>query len=210
MKLNQQIKNSLYTIGISLLFVACTSGPAEKPDLIEEGEVMTSTIADTCMCETLLEDSTGTFYKEEALFTGTCIYNYPETDLKYMVKSILAGKLHGPTTYYDKSGNILVEEIYENGTKKRSGSGAPLTCDCSELEQLTAPGEPLTRFLLDGIPYTGKCFESYKNADQVYMEVNYEKGLKDGFAIFYDRTGETMYMEKYENGELIKVIHDVQ
>lgn len=190
-----------------ILFAQCDNSKPEV-DLIQEGTMMNSTVQDTCLCGDLTMDTLGGFSKNDSLFTGVCILNYPDTDLKYVVKGILNGQLHGIVTYYDKIGNILVEEVYENGQKKRTGDGAPLACDCAELEQIGSPGETKKRSFLDDIPFTGKCLKNYPNTDQIYMEVNYKSGLLDGFTIFYDKVGETMYMEKYEQGDLIKVIYD--
>lgn len=190
-----------------LCFFACSSSEDEV-DLIEAGSIMATNATDTCFCEVLVEDSLGNLSLDSTLFTGVCIYNYPGTKEKYMVKSLLNGKLHGLVSYYDQQGQILLEEMYENGQKKRTGDGAPQTCNCSELKQITSPGEPLSRSFLDDIPFTGKCIEKYVNSDQTYMEVSYNKGLLEGFTTFYDQTGNTLYIEKYENGQLVKVIYE--
>ncbi len=196
------------TIILSLILFAQCDNSKPEVDLIQEGSMMNSPVQDTCLCDDLAVDSLGVFSKNDSLFTGVCILNYPNTDLKYVVKGILNGALHGNVIYYDKMGNVLVEEVYEDGEKKRTGDGAPLVCDCAELEQVSSPGETIKRSFLDDIPYTGKCHKKYPDMDQVYMEVNYKSGLLEGFTIFYDKTGETMYMEKYEKGELIKVIYE--
>lgn len=193
---------------ITLIITSCSSEPKEKPNLIEEGEMMTSTVADTCLCDDLTEDSLGIHYKNDTLFTGVCIHNYPNSDLNYMVKSIMSGKLHGNVTYYDREGGVLVEEIYEDGQKKRTGDGAPQECDCTELEAVSSPGERASRYFLDGIPFTGRCFEKYADSDQVYMEIKYENGIRQGYTTFFDKDGKTMFMEKYDRGELIKTIYE--
>lgn len=200
------MKYCLILIG-ALFFIQSCTDKTEDASLIEEGELLTVDSPDTCQCDILTEDEQGIFLLEDSLFTGVCIYNYPESDQKYMVKSILKGNLHGSVTYFDRQGNVLVEEIYEGGLKKRSGNNAPLECDCSELTQVESPGETIKRSFLDGIPYTGKCEEKYTESEQTYMEVNYSNGIMNGFTIFYDKMGKTMYMEEYENGELIKIIH---
>ncbi|NOQ73772.1 MAG: hypothetical protein GQ574_17320 [Crocinitomix sp.] len=195
---------------ISLCLVLFAQCDNSKPDvdLIQEGTMMNSAVQDTCLCDDLAMDTLGVFSKNDSLFTGVCILNYPNTDLEYVVKGILNGQLHGTVIYYDKTGNILVEEVYEEGQKKRTGDGAPMACDCNELEQRGSPGETKKQSFLDDIPFTGKCLKKYPDTDQIYMEVNYKSGLLEGFTIFYDHAGETMYMEKYEQGDLIKVIYD--
>ncbi len=188
--------------------VACGEKNKGDIDLIEKGVVLTSNVADTCFCNVLVTNADGDLYQDDLLFTGVCILNYPNSDEKYIVKNILSGKLHGSVLYYDKMGNVLVEEIYQDGNRKRSGNSAPLSCDCSELEHNDIPESNSKLVLLDGIPYTGKCYEKYPNSDQASVEIGYTKGVLNGFSIFYDRQGNTMYMEKYEAGELIKVIYE--
>jgi len=201
------MKSILFVILSLVLFTQCNNSKPET-DLIQEGTMMISPVQDTCLCDDLSVDSLGVFKQSDSFYTGICILNYPDTDLKYVIKGILNGTLHGTVTYYDKAGNVLVEEVYEDGVKKRTGDGAPLVCDCSELELVSSLGETIKRSFLDDIPYAGKCQKKYPDMDQVYMEAQYKSGLLDGFTIFYDKQGETMYMEKYENGELIKVIYE--
>lgn len=198
----KKIITALFSVA---LLLSCGGGKQEK-DMVEQGNMLTSSANDTCLCDVLAEDSlTGLMVLDDAPYTGVCMHNYPNSENTYMVKNLLKGKLHGKTSYYDKQGNLLMEEVYQNGDKKRSGENAPLSCNCNEL---VTKKQGIT--LLDGIPFTGKCEESYPDIQQVYMEISYSEGLKDGFTIFYDRLGKTMYMEKYENGKLLKVIHDGQ
>jgi len=197
---------------LSLFFLSVIIGCGGKSkkdlDLIEEGQIFASEILDTCLCDELAKDSSNIFYQNDSLFTGICVYNYPNSTEKYMVKSMLLGKLHGNVTYFDKQGAVLLVETYENGEKKRTGDGAPLVCDCSELKVKNDHGTSIHRAYLDEIPFEGKCKKKYPDSDQIYMEVSYKNGLHDGYTIFYDKEGNTMYMEKYENGELLKVLHD--
>lgn len=194
----------LITSVFSLLILGCAEENKEL-DLVADGTMMSSEEVDTCLCNDLLIDTVNnTLTQDNEPFTGICIYNYPLTDKKYMVKSLLDGKLHGKISYYDQQGNFLMEEIYQNGNKKRSGINAPIDCECNELSSNKNTG--LT--YLDGIPFTGKCSEKLPETDKPYLEVAYLEGKKDGFTIFYDRNGETLYMEKYEKGELIKVIRE--
>ena len=149
-------------------------------------------------------DSTGIHLFKEKLYTGICIEYYPGTESKYIEKSILSGYLHGKSSFYDKSGNLLVEEIYENGKKKRSGEVMPLTCDCSELIKTTdISPDGITRYMLDDIPYTGTCEKFYPDSSNIYMEVNYKNGLLEGRSTYYNKDGSKMYTEKYEKGVLI-------
>ncbi len=193
---------------LSVLFIiGCNRGKVDS-NLIEQGLIMTSEPLDTCFCDSLAKDDEGRFLQRDQLFTGVCVYNYPETDVKYMVKGILGGKLHGKVIYYDQTGKVLMEEVYENGTKKRTGDGAPIVCDCSELEKKELVGATISRWFLDEIPFSGKCIKKYPETDQTYLEANYKNGLPDGYTIYYGQDGQTLYMEKYVNGDLIKILHD--
>ncbi len=199
---------------IPVLFIftlfSCSEGNSgDKKNITNnEGSLKQGEFSDTCFCQDLDIDSNGTHYLKDALYTGICIENYPGTESKYMEKSILSGLLHGKSSFYDKNGKLLVEEIYDKGKKKRSGDVMPLTCDCSELiknNSLSADGK--TRYVLDDIPYTGTCQKFYPDSSNIYMEVNYKNGLLDGRTTYYKKDGSKMYTEKYEMGELITTYH---
>lgn len=194
-------------LSLLLLFVISCSEEKKKLDLVEQGSTLSAQSKDTCLCNELEIDSlTQTFLKNNEPFTGVCIHNYPHTAQKYMIKNILEGKLHGKTSYFDQQGELLVEEVYENGTKKRSGANAPIDCECSELKH----NNTTNLWYLDNIPFTGRCFEKYPDSDKTYLEVPYVNGMKEGFTVFYDRFGATMYMEKYEKGNLVKTIYETK
>jgi len=194
---------------ITILFSACSDeGSKNDSEVAHDGTVMQSSELDTCECNALDVDSLGVMYLKENLYTGICIQNYPETDSKYIEKSILDGKLHGKIIYYDKMGEVLIEELYENGEKKRSGDLENLTCDCKELErkEATIPNMPTT-YYLDNIPFTGTCTDLYPGSTQTYMEVMYKNGLVEGRSSYYNRDGSLMYTEKYEQGKLVSTLH---
>ena len=198
----------LTPIFISLLLIGCNSEPEKNEESTSDGTVMQSEILDTCFCGDLDIDSNGIHYMMEERYTGMCIDYYPETDLKYIEKSILDGKLHGKSTFYDKTGEVLAQEVYEGGDKKRSGEVDVLNCDCSELEKVvnnSTGGK--ARYFLDGIPYTGKCQKYYPESAQIYMDISYKDGLLDGTSSYYNRDGSAMYFEKYSLGVLITTLH---
>jgi antitoxin component YwqK of YwqJK toxin-antitoxin module len=165
-------------------------------------------LKDTCSCDSLTENEEGLALLDGEIYTGVCRSNYPNSEKKYITKDYMNGQLHGEVTFFDPTGGVLMEEVYTEGKKKRNGGGAPQNCDCSELVQKTVPGVPEPRFMLDDLPFTGKCEEKYPNSDQTYIEIYYKDGLRDGFATYFNRNGGTMFMEKYENGELIKTINE--
>lgn len=188
-----------------LFLVGCNNETSKTtPSNSGSGSVMQSALMDTCFCQDLDADSLGIYFMKDKKYTGMCIENYPETATKYIEKSLLEGKLHGKVKYFDKQGNVLIEEIFENGNKKRSGEVDVLVCDCSELtlQSSNTPGIP-KRYYLDGIPYTGTCMENYPDSKQQYMEVSYEQGVLHGRTKYFNKDGTALYSEKYEKGELI-------
>lgn len=196
-----------YSLILSSLLLFNCSDSAPKKNLVEEGEMSEINTSDTCACDEL-KDSATVYYKDKTPYTGVCVYNYPNTENPYMVKGVMNGKLHGKVTYYDQSGEVIMEELYEGGRKKRNGNSAPITCECSELDIQPIPGSTVKRAFLDEIPFTGTCIKHYPESDQKYMDASYKNGVLDGFTTYFDKTGVPLYMEKYERGELLKVIHD--
>ena len=191
------------------LLQACGGGANEKnKGFTETGEMKESEFLDTCQCKNLESDSTGIYYKNGKKFTGICLDYYPGTTDKYIEQNLLNGQLHGKVTYFGKEGEVLIEEIYENGQKKRSGEVDVLNCACTELtkEETHVPQVPY-RYLLDNIPYTGSCHEYYPESDQIYVEMNYKDGLLDGHMVYYNKDGSTLMIEKYEKGIQISAVH---
>lgn len=191
----------------AVVMVACGGEKQDGSEFIVQGEMASVALQDTCSCDDLIEDENGNTFLDTAIYTGVCRLNYPNTEIQYMTKDYMNGQLHGEVTYFDREGNVLVEEIYVNGSKKRSGEGAPISCDCSELEQKMVVGESQPIFLLDGLPFTGVCNEKYPNSDQTYIEIHYDNGLRNGFATYFDKMGNSMFTEKYEDGVLVKTIN---
>lgn len=192
----------------SLLFASCSDSDKniDESELIEKGEINTIAQADTCSCDSLVKDSDGNLTQNGELFTGICTHNYPNSDTKYMVKSILKGQLHGNISYYDREGALLMTEVYSEGERKNSGVQTALNCNCSELKATELIEPKLSQFFLNEVPFNGKCVEKYPNSEQIYMEITYLKGFLHGFTTYFDKKGNVMYMEKYENGVLHKVI----
>jgi hypothetical protein len=197
----------LITLLPALVF-SCGENNKSNDEELDTGTVKQSEQLDTCSCSELDIDSTGNHFFKNKLYTGICVENYPNSDSKYIEKNILNGRLHGRIAYYDKSGEIILEEIYEEGNKKRSGNVDIVICACSELEKVETPGNVApVRYFLDEIPFTGSCEEYYPNTGQLYMQVNYENGLVHGFTTYFNKDGSTLLIEKYDNGEMISVIH---
>ena len=189
-----------------LLVVSCSSEQNEI--LTDQGSVMQTDDMDTCLCNELAIDSAGIHTKKNELYTGICFENYPNSDKKYIEKSLLKGKPHGKIVYYDQQGAVLFEEIYKEGEKKRSGELEVIECDCSELElvESSLPGVS-DRYFLDEMPFTGSCSKYYPESDQIYMDVNYTAGELNGATTYYNKDGSVMYIEKYSMGELMRTVH---
>lgn len=193
----------------SVLFLASCGGQEEESNNpTDSGTVMQSGDLDTCQCQELDIDTLGNHFKEGSEYTGVCVEYYPNSSEKYIEKNLLSGKMHGKVSYYDREGNLLIEEIYEEGNKKQSGEVDVLNCDCSELAKIESnvPRVP-SRFFLDDIPYTGTCEKFYDSTDVLYMESNYKDGFLNGRTIYYNRDGSTILIEKYESGQLISTVH---
>ncbi|MEX1001287.1 MAG: hypothetical protein WDZ35_04155 [Crocinitomicaceae bacterium] len=197
---------------VGLIFIVAflfACGTEESSEIqTDSGSLMQSDELNHCFCNELVTDSSGIYSLNDSLYTGVCVEYYPNTEDKYIEKNILSGKIHGKVIYYDRSGEVLFEEIYKEGNKKRSGENEVLNVDCSELEKIeaTIPNAP-NRYLLDGIPYTGSCEERYPESNQVYMTHHYKNGVLNGRSIYYKRDGSTLYIEKYEMGQLVNTIH---
>ena len=198
---------TLSLIFLTLLF-ACGGDSDKTESTTETGKVMESDFLDTCQCIALVEDSLGNHTKDGETYTGICLDYYPESQDKYIEKNLLNGKIHGKVTYYDRNGEILIEEIYEEGNKVRSGEVDVLTCNCSELkqEETHIPQVPF-RYLLDDIPYTGNCIEYYHESDQVYLNSSYKDGVLHGHTVYYKQDGSTLMIENYEKGILMSVVN---
>ncbi|UKN01507.1 hypothetical protein K6119_17420 [Paracrocinitomix mangrovi] len=194
---------------MALLAIIYSCGDSKnRKDITDEGVVMQSEELDTCFCSELLSDSTGILTKENKAYTGICFENYPGTDTKYIEKSIMDGKIHGKITYYDKAGEVMLEQVYKEGNKKRSGNVEVLNCECSELEKINNENSNVpTKYKLDDISYTGTCTEKYPKSDQVYVKMTFKNGILDGHTVYYNKDGSTLLIENYINGILLSAIH---
>jgi hypothetical protein len=197
-----------------LIIVAIVISSCENQDVNNDyssgdlGKMKESEVLDTCQCSNLDVDTTDVHFLNEKIYTGICLEYYPESKDRYIEKNLLNGKIHGKVTYFNREGEILIEEVYDDGKKKRSGDVEVLTCACSELmkEATNIPQVPF-RYLLDDIPYTGSCEEYYPDMNQLYMRINYRDGILQGYSSYFNKDGSTLLIQKYENGELISAIN---
>ncbi|MCG8573973.1 MAG: hypothetical protein MI810_03750 [Flavobacteriales bacterium] len=200
---------SILTLTTCIFLISCKGESKSDEKVVDDGNVMSTAKLDSCDCKDLQTDTLGNHFLKDEAFTGICLDYYPGSDEKYIEKNLLEGKLHGKVIYYAKGGDILMEEVYESGNKKRSGEVEDLVCNCDELEKKSHP-DPLlpVRFMLDEIPFSGKCEQFYPESDQLYLEAQYNDGLLDGYSIYYDREGTTLYMEEYSKGTLLKTVYE--
>ena len=192
-------------VGVLFLF-ACSDN--KEVNEITDGDVKREGKMDSCDCADLLIDSTGLHTRNGDPYTGVCTDYYPNSTDRYIDKDLLDGLLHGTVTYYARTGEELMKEMYESGKKKRSGDTDFLVCDCTELEKVPNPDPQLPiRYFLDEIPYTGICQKFYPESTQLYVESNYKSGLLDGASTYYDQQGNVLYIEEYKMGTMINVLH---
>ncbi len=195
-----------FLLASHLLFVLVSCGGEKGQTSTTSGNMMVANIQDTCSCDELTADTTGLFSKKGKVFTGVCFNNYPNSEARYLEKNLLEGQLHGKVTYFSKEGDVLMEEIYEYGSSKRSSTSGDLNCDCSELK-IAGTIQDISKYTLDDIAFTGVCSKHYPDGGKVYMSSTYKDGLLDGSTTYYDRNGETLYVEIYETGIHVNTIY---
>lgn len=192
----------------SSLFLFSCSEQSQKKEEFTEGTVKQEGRADSCLCVDLLVDSTGFHSKGGKAYTGVCTDYYPGSEDKYIEKNLLDGYLHGTVVYYSRSGDELMKEMYQKGVKRQSGDTDFLVCDCTDLEKVTNADPQLpNRYFLDEIPYTGRCQQFFPETNQMSVESHYKKGLLDGYTSYYDKQGNTLYIEEYQMGTLVNILH---
>lgn len=196
----------LSSILIGLFVISCAS--EENEIITDTGSVMKTDELDSCLCNELTIDTNGIHSRNNEVYTGICFENYPESDKKYIEKSLLKGLKHGKTVYYDQQGNILFEEIYKDGNKQRSGELEVIECDCSELELVESNLPAVSdRYFLDEIPFTGSCSKYFPETNQIYMDVEYTNGELNGATTYYNKDGSVLYIEKYKMGDLVRTVY---
>lgn len=195
----------LFIFSFPFLLLACGGSNNETT---ESGDSTISEhgVQESCDCKEISIDSAGMHLKGGEIYTGACVSYYEGSENKYIEKNILSGKLHGKVSYFDKGGELLFEEVYENGElKKNLADEGSQVCDCTELEIKTVQG--MSVYTLGEVPFTGKCEKFYEGTKQLYMESNYKDGLLEGYTTYFNKDGSTILMEKYERGELSSAIH---
>lgn len=195
------MKKAIYIL-LSFYTLSCTSTKTETE--VEMGNNKEIVALEECMCDSLIPNVNNEFELNGKVFTGNCIDNYPMSDQKYIEKQILNGKPHGKIIYYDKIGEILIEEMYKDGNLVGNIGENSNQCACAEL--ITKAVDSTSKTFLNDILFSGHCEDFFPNAEQISLEANYNQGLLNGFTIFYKRDGESLMIQEYDNGRLINEI----
>ena len=192
---------------ILLLVLVCLGCENEKPanNLESFGENKASGKVETCLCSELTENDSGKLLKNGQPYTGNCILNFENSDKKYIEKQIIDGELSGKVIYYNQQGDVIFEERYEKGKHQLNLSIESIRCNCDELGEMKG-AKPVKYTYRDQL-FRGICYRYFPETSTVYLEITYEEGLRHGFTNYYNKLGDLLYTEKYEKGELIKVIH---
>jgi antitoxin component YwqK of YwqJK toxin-antitoxin module len=194
---------------ILLTFVACQSN--EKPNTkainnrILSGDFEMYEHLSICNCDSLTIDSMDTYYKNDSLYTGVCFTNFPESEKKAEIRQIFKGQLHGNRIDLSKQGDTLVQSIYNLGELKSRTTSELQICHCDSLQEVVND-EGETRIHYQETPFNGICNRYFPLPDtnKIYLEMPYKKGLVHGDMIIYDRRGNEILTEVYEDGEKVK------
>jgi len=153
-----------------------------------------------CHCDSLnMNDRSELMFKGE-VFTGVCELYYPNSTNKYVSKQILNGKINGSIFYYDKEGNILVEEEYVNG-KKIGEKDQILLVNCKDLSVKEVSNQKI--YYYNEKPFTGTCQDFYPNSNQAYLVSDYKDGKLNGYTTYFNKDGSVLIMNKYKDNELV-------
>jgi len=191
------------TISVFSLLIGCNTLHKEET-VIEMGNNKESESIELCNCDDLSENDKKELTLNGQVYTGNCFLDYPQSDQKYIEKQILNGKVHGKITYFDKQGNVLFEETYNNGNLLGDLENKS-TCSCAELT-IKETDDGVVKNYLNDILYTGGCEDYFPNTNQLYLESNYKDGLLNGFTIYYQKDGSVLMMQEYKDGVLMEDI----
>lgn len=193
---------------ILLTFVACQS--EKKPDTqainnrILSGDFEMYEHLSVCHCDSLSIDSTDTYYKNDSLYSGVCFKTFPKSNKKSEVRQIFKGQLHGNRIDFSRSGDTLIKSIYNLGELVNRISSELEVCHCDSLNEVQKDNETTLMFYRD-TPFNGVCqrFFPAPDTNKVYLEMPYKNGKVDGSMIIYNRQGEEVLTEFYEEGKKV-------
>ena len=193
-----------YILSLFLLLPLISCESSEDNVSVEMGDNKKFKNLPECNCDSLLIDDRNKLNLSESLFTGTCFLNYPGENQKYIEKQILDGNIHGKITYFDKAGEILIEEIYNNGVLLTDAENKS-RCNCTELTMKEGKNNLKKNYLNESL-FTGTCEDFFPNSDQLYLESNYKNGQLDGFTVYYQKDGSVLMMQEFKDGVMLEGI----
>lgn len=194
---------------ILLVFIACQSEQKKDTKAINQkilaGDFDMYEKLDICRCDSLQIDSLNTYYKHDSLYTGVCFYTYPNSNKKSEIKQIFKGQLHGNRIALSEEGDTLVKSIYNLGELVNQITSEPIVCHCDSLNKISNENDE-TLMLYKDLPFNGVCqrFFPVPDTNKIYLEIPYKNGFIHGDMIFYNRQGNEILAEPYENGEKVK------
>lgn len=194
---------------ILLAFVACQSD--QKPDTqainnrILSGDFEMYEHLSVCHCDSLTIDSLNTYHQNDSLYTGVCFLTHPNTGKKSEVRQIFKGQLHGNRIDLSLKGDTLIQSIYNLGKLVSRITSELEIVHCDSLQEVANDSGKTLKYYLDA-PFNGVCRRFFPEPDtnKVYLEMPYKNGLVDGDMIIYNRQGDEVITEVYENGKKVK------
>ena len=194
-----------FNLALCLLIIASCQNKNKPDSQVELGESKTKAAVQTCFCDELEVDSAGLLTLNGGAYTGNCIINYQNSDKKYIEKQLMAGEINGKVIYYDQNGGVIYEENYVKGDYKVDLKKDNIHCNCKVLTREKVNDR--MKYFYEGMLFTGTCSDQYPETNQDYFKASYKDGLLDGYKVFYDRNGEILYQERYQEDSLIQIIH---
>ena len=188
-------------IGFGLVLLSCNSNSHKKETVVEMGSNKEIKSVEICNCDSLLKNEEGLMTLNQQPFTGICELYYPNSSTKYMSQQLLDGEVNGSIFYYDKDGNVILEEEYVKG-KKIGEKDEILHVNCKELVAKENEREGKIYYYSEK-PFTGSCEDYYPNSDQVYLVSNYKNGKLNGYTTYFNKDGSVLIMNKYENNNIV-------
>ncbi len=195
----------LWMMMVCLLLVACgdksdkkdweDGQKLEQVEDTEEGTVLPEHL-DTCQCDLLAFNEAGTAIYKDTAFNGKCHSYNKANGNKYEERLYLQGVVQW-IKYYNNFGELITQYDYEDGVRKELSAN----CDCNKIEYKKVEGTYVAYY--DGNVFDGYCRSFYPKGSQVYQEGKFIDGIKDGMHSVYDKSGNILTFEFYENGELI-------
>lgn len=174
---------------------------SKKDTVVEMGANKEVTSVKSCHCDSLTKNNDGLMVLNNQPFTGVCELYYPNSTTKYMTQQLLDGEINGSIFYYDKDGNVILEEEYVKG-KKIGEKDEILQVNCKELVPKKNGNEDKIYYYNDK-PFTGTCQDFYPNSDQVYLVSSYKNGKLNGYTTYFNKDGSVLIMNKYENNVVV-------